>query len=61
MKNAKKNLIMIRKIKNKIIIIIQKAKKRGYNYEYHFKDSKGKEFIEIEPKRYMRILSKISI
>jgi hypothetical protein len=52
---------MIRKIKNKIIIIIQKAKKRGYNYEYHFKDSKGKEFIEIEPKRYMRILSKISI
>lgn len=48
-------------MKNKVTIKIQKAKKKGYNYEYHFKDSKGKEFIEIEPKRYIRILNKIKI
>ena len=46
-------------MENKIKIRIRKAKRKGFNFEYLFTDTKNKTFLESEPKRYMRILAKV--
>jgi len=42
-----------------IKIEIRKSERKGYNFDYLFTDTHNKTFIELEPKRYIRVLAKI--
>lgn len=50
-------------MKKQITIRIRPHKARGdkdyYSYDFLFTDHKGKVFVEVEAKRYLRVLSRV--